>query len=76
MARQREAGAAQSLGPLARSALALGCTALLPRHYRVIRRLADYGFFHAGGLLIGSHAFLAYQRGLTAHAASVKHSRG
>ena len=60
MARQREAGAAAALGPLARSALALGCTAVLPRHYRVIRRLADYGFFHAGGLLIGTHAFLAY----------------
>jgi hypothetical protein len=60
MARQREPGAAQALGPLARSALALGCTAVLPRHYRVIRRLADYGFFHAGGLLIGTHAFLAY----------------
>jgi hypothetical protein len=60
MQRQRETGAAQSLGPLARSALALGCTALLPRHLRVIRRLADYGFFHAGGLLIGTHAFLAY----------------
>ena len=60
MARQREAGAAAALGPLARSALALGCTAVLPRHYRVIRRLAEYGFFHAGGLLIGTHAFLAY----------------
>ncbi len=60
MARQREAGAAAALGPLTRAALALGCTAVLPRHYRVIRRLADYGFFHAGGLLIGSRAFLAY----------------
>jgi hypothetical protein len=60
MQRQRETSASQALGPLARSALALGCTALLPRHYRVIRRLADYGFFHAGGLLIGTHAFLAY----------------
>jgi hypothetical protein len=60
MARQREPGAVQTLGPMARSALALGCTALLARHYRVIRRLADYGFFHAGGLLIGTHAFLAY----------------
>lgn len=60
MQRQRESGTAQSLGPLARSALALGCAGILPRHYRVIRRLADYGFFHAGGLLIGTHAFLAY----------------
>jgi hypothetical protein len=61
MQRRREgAGAAQALGPLARSALALGCAGILPRHFRVIRRLADYGFFHAGGLLIGTHAFLAY----------------
>lgn len=61
MQRQREGPvASQALGPLARSALALGCTAVLPRHHRVIRRLADYGFFHAGGLLIGTHAFLAY----------------
>ena len=60
MQRQRERGTAQALGPLARSALALGCTGMLSRHHRVIRRLADYGFFHAGGLLIGTHAFLAY----------------
>lgn len=40
--------------------MALGCTSLLPRHYRVIRRLSDYGFFRAGGVLIGTHAFLAY----------------
>lgn len=59
---QRKGGtsASAALGPLARSALALGCTPALPRQYRVIRRLADYGFFHAGGLLIGTHAFLAY----------------
>ncbi|MEO8103191.1 MAG: GSU2403 family nucleotidyltransferase fold protein [Betaproteobacteria bacterium] len=50
----------ESLRPLARSAMALGCASLLPRHYQVIRRLADYGFFHAGGVLIGTHAFLAY----------------
>jgi hypothetical protein len=46
--------------PLARSALALGCAGLQPRHYKVIRQLADYGFFHAGGVLVGTHAFLAY----------------
>lgn len=59
---RRKAGpsAAVALGPLARSALALGCAGILPRHFRVVRRLADYGFFQAGGLLIGTHAFLAY----------------
>jgi hypothetical protein len=50
----------QALEPLARSAMALGCEPILPAHYKVMRRLADYGFFKAGGVLIGSHAFLAY----------------
>lgn len=45
---------------LARSALALGCASVLPRHFRVIRRLAEYGFFGAGGVLVGTHAFLAF----------------
>ncbi len=59
MTRKSEPGAGASLGPLARSALALGCEGVLPRHYRVLRRLADYGFFQAGGVLVGTHAFLA-----------------
>ena len=60
MARKTERSAAAALEPLARSALALGCTGVLPRQFRVIRRLADYGFFAAGGVLIGTHAFLSY----------------
>ncbi|NWG74081.1 MAG: hypothetical protein HXY24_05665 [Rubrivivax sp.] len=60
MQRKQAASVFAALEPLARSALALGCTAVLPRHFRVVRRLADYGFFRAGGLLIGTHAFLAY----------------
>lgn len=43
----------------AKAAMALGCAAVMPRHFRIIRRLADYGFFMAGGLLIGTHAFIA-----------------
>jgi hypothetical protein len=43
-----------------RSAIALGCEPVLLPHFRVIRRLADYGFFSAGGVLVGTHAFLAY----------------
>jgi len=50
----------QPLLPLARSALALGCTPVLARHFRVIRRLSEYGFFRSGGVLVGTHAFLAY----------------
>lgn len=49
-----------ALEPLARSAIALGCAAVLTAHFRVIRRLSDYGFFRAGGVLVGTHAFLAF----------------
>jgi len=45
---------------LVRSAIALGCEPVLLPHFRVIRRLADYAFFGAGGVLVGTHAFLAY----------------
>jgi hypothetical protein len=51
---------ADALRALARSAIALGCQPLLARHFRVIRRLLDHGFFKAGGVLMGTHAFFAY----------------
>lgn len=60
MARRAQAAAKESLIPLARSALALGCTPVISRQLKVIGRLADYGFFRAGGVLVGTHAFLAY----------------
>lgn len=47
------------LAPPARMAIAAGCIPVAPKHFRVIRRLAEYGFFRAGGMLIGTHAFLA-----------------
>ncbi|WHZ12917.1 MAG: hypothetical protein OJF60_003358 [Burkholderiaceae bacterium] len=64
MARKDAPSAAAALGPLARSAMALGNSAVLPRHFRVIRRLADYGFFRGGGVLIGTHAFIAFGNSL------------
>lgn len=48
-----------TLAPQSRAAIELGCAATLPKHFRVIRRLAEYGFFRVGGLLIGTHAFQA-----------------
>jgi len=60
MERKRGPSARKPLGALARSAVALGCAAILPRHFRVIRRLGDYGFFQAAGVLVGTHAFLSY----------------
>ena len=60
VAKSLEASSSESLGPLVRSAVALGNAQVLPRHFKVLRRLADYGFFRAGGVLIGTHAFLSY----------------
>ncbi|MBI5436123.1 MAG: nucleotidyltransferase domain-containing protein [Nitrosomonadales bacterium] len=44
--------------PLVRSAMALGCDSVVPQHFRVVRRLSEYGFFRAGGVLVGTHALL------------------
>jgi hypothetical protein len=46
---------------MARAAVAYGCADIPLKHARVIERLSDYGFFGAGGILVGTHAFLAYQ---------------
>lgn len=51
----------QHLRQLARVAIAAGCSYIIPTHARIIGRLADAGFFHAGGILIGTHVYLAYQ---------------
>ena len=60
IARKGRVSTQDGLGPLALSAHVLGCAEVLPRHLRVIRRLAEYGFFKAGGVLVGTHAFLAF----------------
>lgn len=61
LVRQHEARpSAERVQQLVKAAVALGCEPILLPHFRVIRRLADYGFFNAGGVLVGTHAFLAY----------------
>ena len=45
---------------LARACVAHGATTVLAKHLRVINRLTDFGFFRAGGMLVGTHAFAAY----------------
>lgn len=49
---------------LAKVARALGCAALTTQHGRVIEAITGSGFFAAGGLIGGTHAFLAYQNHL------------
>ena len=48
------------LRALARSANVLGCLPAQRKHLGVILRLSEYGFFRAGGVLVGTHAFLSY----------------
>jgi len=36
-------------------------------HFKVIKQLSDYGFFHVGGVLVGTHAFMAYANMLGIH---------
>ncbi|MDB5957327.1 nucleotidyltransferase domain-containing protein [Ramlibacter sp.] len=44
---------------LAAACVALGCATVIPQHFEVINRMAEHGFFRAGGVLIGTHAFIA-----------------
>lgn len=43
------------------------CTPVTSKHFRVLKQLALHGFFAAGGVLVGTHAFVAYgnQLGVT-----------
>lgn len=53
--------AQQHMLQITRAAIELGCADIPPKHARVIDRLADSGLFSAGAILVGTHAFLAYQ---------------
>lgn len=51
--------AAADLAPLVAACVSLGCMTLIPQHFAIVNRMAEYGFFRAGGVLIGTHAFIA-----------------
>ena len=55
------AAAQDHVRKLANAASALGCYTVVPKHFRVLKRLADHGVFAAGASVVGTHAFLAYQ---------------
>lgn len=59
VARFEDNKAPKRLAPNAQAAVTLGCTGTAPKHYRIVRQLAAYGFFRAGGVLVGTHAFVA-----------------
>ena len=58
-ARDQATPALEELQRQASAALAQGNVPTPPKHFRIVKRLADYQFFRAGGLLVGTHAFLA-----------------
>ena len=33
---------------------------MLDKHFRIVQKLSAYGFFKAGGVLVGTHAFAAF----------------
>lgn len=49
----------ENLQKLSRSAISLGCHDVVSKHFKPIIRLAEYGFFKGGGILVGTHAFIA-----------------
>lgn len=49
------------LRQLARQAIAAGCPSIVSSHAKILERLADAGFFKAGGILVGTHVYMAYQ---------------
>ncbi|HWH41502.1 MAG TPA: GSU2403 family nucleotidyltransferase fold protein, partial [Usitatibacter sp.] len=55
-----ESRAVRPLSPQAKAAIALGCAPVPPKHMKIVKRLADHGFFRAGGVLVGTHAFVAF----------------
>ena len=54
-------GKTAHLRQLTRQAIAAGCLYIVPAHAKIIERLADAGFFRAGGILVGTHVYMAYQ---------------
>lgn len=58
-AREQGAPALIAVARQAAASVAQGCVATPPKQFRIVKRLADYQFFRAGGLLVGTHAFLA-----------------
>lgn len=42
------------------AAVALGNFAIAPQQLKVLKRLEEYGYFRAGGVLVGTHAFACF----------------
>jgi hypothetical protein len=46
-----------ALNQRAKACIALGCSGMPTKQFRIVQKLAGYGFFRAGGVLVDTHAF-------------------
>ena len=60
-------GRHQLLREKAAAASALGNADMLSKHFLIVQKLSAYGFFKAGGVLVGTHAFAAFGNMLGVH---------
>src|SRR5205085_11095692 len=51
--------ASADLAALVGACVSLGCMTVTPQHFQVINRLAEDGLCRAGGVLVGTYAFIA-----------------
>jgi hypothetical protein len=58
--RARQPSAVPALRQLAQAAIDLGNASVPANQFKVVARLSEFGFFRAGGVLIGTHAFLSF----------------
>ena len=58
-ARGKPVPAFEAVARQASAAFAQGNALTPAKHFRIVKRFADYQFFRAGGLLVGTQAFLA-----------------
>ncbi len=58
-ARGKPVPAFEAVARQASAAIAHGNALTPAKHFRIVKRFADYQFFRAGGLLVGTQAFLA-----------------
>lgn len=58
-ARDQGVPALEAVSRQAAAAVAQGNQVTPAKQFRIVKRFADYQFFRAGGLLVGTHAFLA-----------------
>lgn len=49
----------EALAQRAQACMALGCSAVPEKHFKIIHKLAHYGFFRWQGVLVGTHAYVA-----------------